>query len=206
MPLGLAPRGAIAEWRSYSITITKFDETLHRVAAPRSAHGAWGRALAKRRHAPAHAWNILVEERYLRWRYLDSREHEVALIIPPQLIGKQHNAAAIYNARNSPVVKDINDQERRLQAACDVNFAIHENDSASANKRYLAHLLQSEMALSIVSFWVWCFQHQAHAVQGTILGNIEGAMEMMSILYAGSLLLRTQGLHLHLRKNHRLCS
>lgn len=71
-----------------------------------------------------------------------------------------------------------------------MNFAVIEVDSASSKKLYLAVDLPRQRQKGVIVFWVWCTMHLNHAIQGSILAAVVGALNLMSALYAGSLLMR----------------
>ena len=74
------------------------------------------------------------------------------------------------------------------QSKAPVNILISEQDSASGNKKFLAHELWQKGRAMII-FWIFCLSHQTHQVQGFLLTVLDGALDLVHALYSGSLLL-----------------
>ena len=152
------------------------------------AHG--GRSLGNRQHPVGSHWQILVHERFFKWRVLSCQEYELPITEPVQCL-QEATASALFRAEREPIHKSINDMVKRCQECADINFQVNEQDSASSNKKLLAYKLPLERSQGLIVWWLWCAIHQAHAVQGTVLQWVPGAMVLVSLLYSTSLLLRS---------------
>ena len=97
------------------------------------------------------------------------------------------SAAALWSAWRSSAIKRALDSVAQLHTQAMVNVWISEQDSATVNYMFLAHLLTHQ---TCIVFWVFCTIHQNHAIQSAILAHTQGGLELIHSIYSGSLLLR----------------
>ena len=56
-----------------------------------------------------------------------------------------------------------------IQQRAGLGITIIEADSATANKRFIGHLIGVHNLMGIITMVVYCFLHMTHAIQGTLL-------------------------------------
>ena len=101
------------------------------------------------------------------------------------------SSKALWGARKAPQIAEIRGYIEKVQSFCTVNFAIYELDRANSNKRCARALRPSHLARKIVAFFIWCTQHQNHAIQADVLMWVTRGCQLLSALYSASLLLRS---------------
>ena len=180
--------GAIRRLYSYSIDHIKFDETKHWLSL--KSKSSTCRFRRKRRRPAASGWQVLVYERYFRWKTCPgSREYELPIVMPNQVL-QGTSAECLWFARLASYIKKLYDLISRIHRSVCVNFRIYEVDSASSNKRYLAAVYTQEKLAGLIVLWIFCTLHLHHAIQATVMSRVPGFFDLMSALYSMSLVFR----------------
>ena len=136
---------------SYSTDHCKFDETKHCIIANSKSFVAKHRA--PRTHEAAQHWHVLVHERVMRWRLRGGEEYEYPISMPPQCM-RSTDAKCLWQALRAPSRVPFNALVNRIQAKTSLSAVIIEADSASGNKKFMAHWLTLQRAAGLVVFLV----------------------------------------------------
>ena len=99
--------------------------------------------------------HIMVRERVMRWRLRGGEEYEYPISMPPQCM-RSTDAKCLWQSLRAPSRVPFNWMVERIQAKTSLSAVIIEADSATGNKKFMAHWLTLQRAAGLVVFWCWC--------------------------------------------------